>query len=103
MKLAFFAVCVGLSALAVLAMGCSSVPLQDSPKVSRVVVVPRPAAFKRAAKEQGPSRERLVVLLRECREANREHLRMLKEYDAARCSARPEQAHGAVEFDLGGY
>lgn len=79
----------------------------------------------------GPSKDRLQVLLHECRESNREHLRLLKEYDArpmfdmSKCTAlkgpsampgnggwlcptdaeamRPEQAHGLVEMNVGGY
>lgn len=73
----------------------------------------------------GPSRVRLLHLLHECRKANREHLRMLKVYDAeATTSATectkvtgqvvgdewicteplkaPAQKAGSVEFGLGG-
>lgn len=51
--------------------------LSESPRPIAPMIATAPAA-----KEAGPSRERLVVLLHECRVANREHLRMLQEYDA---------------------
>lgn len=57
-----------------------------------------------------PSRARYAELLHECREQNREHLRMLREYDGIDCRdvrgvpvGRPEQAAGAAEMGLGGY
>ena len=50
----------------------------------------------------GPSKAQYVKLLHECREANREHLRMIKEYDAANCDSRPEQGFGTVEMGIGG-
>lgn len=73
----------------------------------------------------GPSRARYRQLLHECREANREHLRMLEAYDAEAsksatdctkvtgqvvgdewiCTepfAAPAQKSGSVEFGLGG-
>jgi hypothetical protein len=58
----------------------------------------------------GPSRAQYARLLHECREANREHLRMLREYDGIDCRndrgepiGRPEQGAGTVEMGLGGY
>jgi hypothetical protein len=73
----------------------------------------------------GPSKARYVELLHECREANREHLRMLQEYDKrpmfdmsgcakmenaegwlcpnSATNGAPEQTHGAVEMGLGGF
>ena len=52
-----------------------------------------------------PSRKRYAVLLSECRESNREHLRLYKA-----CEERlvingvpvPEQSFGSVEMGLGG-
>ena len=44
--------------------------------------------------QKGPSRERYVELLRQCRTANREHVRMIRE-------AKP-QTYNATEYDLGG-
>ena len=35
----------------------------------------------------GPSKARYTELLHQCRQANREKLRMLKEYDASTCDA----------------
>jgi hypothetical protein len=79
----------------------------------------------------GPSKARYVELLHECRVANREHLRMVKEYDkrtegcvtlhqgefmqeklgklwkkdvtVCPAFAAPEQAWGTVEMGLGGH
>ncbi len=73
----------------------------------------------------GPSRARYEQLLHECRDANREHLRLIQEYDARpmfdvrSCAkmaggagwvcptgaevVRPEQKLGAAEFGVGGY
>jgi hypothetical protein len=51
----------------------------------------------------GPTRSQYANLLRQCREINREHLRMLKEYERLHCESNPEQQHGAVEMGLGGY
>jgi hypothetical protein len=50
-----------------------------------------------------PSRARYAELLHECRELNREHLRLLKTYEATECAAHPEQLHGAAEMGLGGW
>jgi hypothetical protein len=50
----------------------------------------------------GPSRAQYANLLRECRELNREHLRLLKEYERRHCEGNPEQMHGAAEMGLGG-
>ena len=54
----------------------------------------------------GPSRKQYAVLLHECRESNREHLRLYKA-----CEERlvvngvpvPEQTSGSVEMGLGGW
>jgi len=51
----------------------------------------------------GPSKARYAELLHECRESNREHLRMLHEYEKMQCKSHPEQAHGMAEFGLGGF
>lgn len=81
----------------------------------------------------GPSKARYAELLHECRDANREHLRLVKEYQSAveendkvmrdLCDANrrpipqalcddlctmpaikhPEQGSGTVEMGLGGY
>jgi hypothetical protein len=51
----------------------------------------------------GPSKARYAQLLGECRNANREHLRMLKEYEKLECKSHPEQAAGSVEMGLGGF
>ena len=50
----------------------------------------------------GPSKARYAQLLHECRDLNREHVRMLKEYDSAKCDARPTETYGGAEFGLGG-
>lgn len=77
----------------------------------------------------GPSRERTAALLHQCRAANRERARLVKEYEArplvdtSKCSkltyqgkwtggwicpeaavgAHPEQAHGALDFSEAGF
>jgi hypothetical protein len=54
----------------------------------------------------GPSKTHLVRLLGECRASNREHLRLLREYQtvAEQCNAKhPEQIQNQAEFDLGGF
>lgn len=84
-----------------------------------------------ACRTTGPSKARYAELLHECREHDREHLRMLKAYESPKgcvsikrgentmeklqplwheaeitacpVSSNPEQAHGSVEMGLGGY
>lgn len=51
----------------------------------------------------GPSKTRYAELLHECREANREHLRIIREYQNMDCRTNPDQQFGAVEHGLGGY
>ncbi len=52
----------------------------------------------------GPSKlVRTQHLLHECREANREHVRLLKMYDSVDCETRPGQGFGAAESDLAGF
>lgn len=51
----------------------------------------------------GPSKARLKVLLHECRDSNRERLRMLREYENMNCSSHPEQTAGSLEMGLGGF
>lgn len=50
-----------------------------------------------------PTRTQYAELLHQCRDANREHIRMLKEYEKMKCESHPEQGAGSVESDLGGY
>lgn len=50
-----------------------------------------------------PSRQRLAELLGECREHNREHLRMLREYEARGQCRGVEQGFGSAEAGLGGW
>lgn len=54
----------------------------------------------------GPTRARYKELLAECREQNREHLRMFHEYakSVELCGGKhPEQSHGVAEMGLGGF
>ena len=56
----------------------------------------------------GPSKARYAELLHECRDVNREHLRMLREYEGYQCvkglaHGGPEQAAGIAEMGLGGF
>lgn len=51
----------------------------------------------------GPNKKKLRTLLSECREVNREHLRLLKEYEKMDCKAHPEQGLGSAEMGLGGF
>lgn len=50
----------------------------------------------------GPSKYRLRVLLSECRQANRERARLLKEAEDY-CPKMPEQEHGVAGFGEGGF
>ena len=51
----------------------------------------------------GPSKDRFKELLHECREANRERVRIIKEYEALGCSSNPEQSFGTVNFGEAGH
>ncbi len=50
----------------------------------------------------GPSKERLRDLLSQCREANRQRVRIIKEYEAADCRVNPEQDFGTINFGEAG-
>lgn len=51
----------------------------------------------------GPSKPRLRTLLSQCREHNREHLRLLKAYERMDCKTHPVQTFDATQMDLGGF
>lgn len=48
----------------------------------------------------GPDRKKLLA---ECRAANRERARIIKEYRASNCDAHPEQDFGSLEFSETGH
>lgn len=56
-----------------------------------------------ASSKAGPSKARYADLLHECREANRERARLIKEYERANCATNPEQNFGAVNFGEAGH
>ena len=51
----------------------------------------------------GPSKARLQVLLHECREQNRERVRVIREYEGMKCERHPESAHGVLNFGEAGF
>lgn len=54
------------------------------------------------AEEAGISKARLRELLSQCREANRERVRIIKEYEAADCKTNPAQDFGTINFGEAG-
>lgn len=50
----------------------------------------------------GPSKARLRELLAQCRDANRQRVKVIKEYEAADCRVNPAQDFGTINFGEAG-